>query len=65
MKRIAPPSPVDHPNAYAGFSVAGVAGLLVYEAKTRLNMDVTTQEALFIVSAVVWLTLYLGGKRGK
>lgn len=60
---LSPPSPADHPNAFAGFSAASVASLLVYEAKTRLGVDLTNQEALFIVSAFAGLVLLFGRKR--
>ncbi len=62
MKRNPVPSPAEHPNAYAAFSVGSVASLLVYECKTRLGFDLTIQEALFIVSAVTALALFVGKK---
>lgn len=65
MNKPAPPSPVQHPNAYAGLSTTMVAGLLVYELKTRLGVDITDQEALAIVAGFVSLVLFLGRKRGE
>ena len=62
VKKIAPPSPVQHPNAYAGFSVSMVAGLLVYELHNRLGVDITDQESLAIVSGLVALALFFGKK---
>ena len=63
MKRSPVPSPVEHPNAYAAFSVGSVASLLVYECKTRLGLDLTNQEALFIVTGLASLALFLGKRR--
>ena len=62
MAKLTPPSPVEHPNAYAGFTTVGAAGLLVYELHTRLNVDITQTEALFIIGAATWLVLFLGRK---
>jgi hypothetical protein len=59
---LAIPSPKTHPNAYAGITVGSIASLLVSEAKVRLNVDLTIEEAGMIVSATVALFLFLGKK---
>jgi hypothetical protein len=63
MKSPSPPSPTAHPNAYQGLSVGSVASLLVYEAKTRLGVDLTVEEAGFLVTGLVALVLFLGRKK--
>jgi hypothetical protein len=58
------PTAVDHPQAATVLSTSTVAGLLVYECKTRLGVDLNILEASFIVA--VFSTLYfllLGGKK--
>ncbi len=62
MKRLKVPSPVQHPNAFAGISVGSIASLLVYEAKVRLGLDLTIEEAGMLVSAVITAWLFLGKK---
>lgn len=57
------PSPKDHPNAYAGFSTAALAAFLVTEAHDRLGVDITLDEAGYIVAAVAAITLFLGRRR--
>jgi hypothetical protein len=63
VKRPSPPSPTTHPNAYVGLSAGSVASLLVFEAKTRLGVDLTYEEAGFLVTGVVSLALFLGRKK--
>lgn len=63
MKKPAVPSPVKHPNAYAGFSVAAATTLLIAEA-ARFGVAITVMEAGFIVGGVIYLTLLLA-KRVK
>ena len=58
------PSPVEHPNTYAGFSSAMLTALIVYEANTRLGIELTELEAGGIVAIVTSLVLYFG-KRVK
>jgi hypothetical protein len=53
------PSPVVHPNAYAAFSSGMATALLIYEAHTRLGLDLTELEAGFIVGVVSSLVLFL------
>lgn len=55
-----PPSPREHPNAFAGLSVGSVTSLLVYEAKTRLGVDLTVEEAGIIVSTIIGAYLFFG-----
>jgi hypothetical protein len=57
-----PPSPAQHPNAYAGISVGSVTSLLVFEAKSRLGVDLTVEEAGMIVSGIIGLYLFFGKK---
>ena len=54
------PSPRDHPNAFAGFSTAAVAAFAVTELHDRLGVDITLDEAGFVVAGVVALALFLG-----
>jgi hypothetical protein len=56
------PSPREHPNAYAGITVGSITSLLVSEAKVRLGVDLTIEEAGMIVSAIIATYLYLGKK---
>lgn len=58
------PSPKEHPNAYAGFSSAMASALLVYEAQTRLGINLTELEAGAIVAIVTSAVLFFG-KRVK
>lgn len=55
-----PPSPTQHPNAYAGISVGSVTSLLMYELKYRLGIDLTIEEAGMIVSGTIAVFLYFG-----
>lgn len=55
------PSPVKHPNAYVGFSVASATGLLIEEAG-RLGVSLSFAEASFIIGAAVYFGLLLGRK---
>lgn len=59
------PSPKDHPNAYAGFSTAAAAAFLVTELHDRLGVDITLDEAGYIVAGVAALVLFLGRRRSK
>jgi hypothetical protein len=53
-------SPVDHPNAFATVSSGSVALFLVHEAKTRLGVDLTMEEAGYIVIGVSTTVLFFG-----
>jgi len=53
VKKIAPPSPVSHPNAYGGISSALVTTLIVYEANVRLGFNITELEAGWLIAAVI------------
>ncbi len=59
-KKLSPPSPVEHPNAFFGISTASLTTLLIYECNTRLGMDITELEAGTIITVVTGLLLYLG-----
>lgn len=65
MKRSPVPNPAEHPNSYVGFSTAMAASLLIYEAHTRLGVDLTQLEAASIVGAVVSAALLIGKRRTK
>jgi hypothetical protein len=54
------PSPKDHPNAYAVGTLGGLSAFLVTEAKTRLNIDLTMEEAAYIVAGVSALVVFFG-----
>ena len=56
------PSPREHPNAYAGLTAGSITSLLVAEAKVRLGVDLTIEEAGMIVSIIIALYLFLGKK---
>lgn len=56
------PSPKDHPNAYAAFSVGSVAALITFEAKQRLGFELFPVESMFIASAVIATVLFFGKK---
>lgn len=66
MKKPKPslPSPVDHPNAYAGGSAGLATALVIYEAKNRLGVDINGLEASSIVAVVSYFVLLLGKKAG-
>jgi hypothetical protein len=57
-------SPRKHPNAYAGFSSAALTTFLVAEAKNRFGIDLTLEEAGFIVGAVTSIALFVGKRVG-
>lgn len=58
-------SPKKHPNSYVGLSSAAISTFLVAECKRRLNVDITSEEAGMIVSAVVAAALFFGKKRAR
>lgn len=63
MAKLTPPSPVSHPNAFAGISSATVTTLIVYECNTRLGFDISELEAGFIVALVTAGFLFLGKRK--
>ena len=62
MKRPSIPSPKRHPNAYAVGTLGGLAAFLVTEAKLRLGVDLTMEEAGYIVAGVSALVVFFGKK---
>ena len=62
-------SPKDHPNAYATASVGGLTAFIVTEAKIRLGLDLTVDEAAWIVvgttTAFHFAARYLGGRKSS
>ena len=65
MNSPTPPSPVKHPNAYAGGLTGMITAMLVYECNTRLGLDITELEAATVVALVTSAVLFLGKKRGS
>ena len=58
-------SPTTHPNSYAALSTGSVALFIVHEAKSRLGVDLTLEEAGYIVLGVTTVVLFLGKRFGK
>lgn len=56
--------PKTHANAYAALSSGAVAAFLVREAKLRLGIDLTLEEASYIVLGSVAAFLFAGRKLG-
>lgn len=56
------PSPRNHPNAYAAFSVGSVAALITFEAQERFGFKIHEIEAMFLASVVISVVLFFGKK---
>jgi hypothetical protein len=56
------PSPKEHPNAFITLSSGGLTSFLVAEAKSRFGVDLTPEEAGYIVIGVPSAILLLAGK---
>jgi hypothetical protein len=63
VAKLAPPSPKDHPNAYAVVSSASVSGILLYEANERLSIGLAPIEAAFIVGLIATAWTALGNRK--
>lgn len=59
------PSPINHPNAFAGLSSASASALVVAELHDRLGVSITPLEGSGIVAIVVTLVLFAGRKLSK
>lgn len=57
-------SPTTHPNTYAALSTGSVALFIVHEAKSRLGVDLTLEEAGYIVIGVTTTALFLAKRFG-
>lgn len=57
-------SPKNQANAYAALSSGAVAAFLVREAKFRLGIDLTLDEAGYIVAGCIAAFLFAGRKLG-
>lgn len=60
-------SPTTHPNAYAAVGSGSIALFIVHEAKSRLGVDLTLEEAGYIVigasSAALFFAKRFGSKK--
>ena len=60
-------SPTAHPNTYAAATTGSIALFIVHEAKSRLGVDITLEEAGYIVIGMTASALFLakrfGGKK--
>ena len=56
-----PPSPKDHPNAFAALAAGYIATIIVYGAK-KAGVDITPAEASSGAVALISLALFAAGK---